>query len=73
MEKGKKQTTYFHPVIRNGWIIKFSVHENSDILLLMVSRYTGQTFIRYFIDEDRAIKFINMMIMKDPTEKLDIT
>jgi hypothetical protein len=32
-----------------------------------VSKYTGQTFLRYFTEEDDAVKFINMITLLDPT------
>lgn len=67
MQEIRSNTTYFQPAVKNGWIIKFSVHKNSDILLIIVSRYTGETFLRYFTDEDHAVKFINMITMMDPT------
>ena len=40
---------------------------NSDILLLITSKYTGQTIVRYFLEEDDAVKFINMVISRDAT------
>lgn len=71
MQDIQSNTTYFTPVVRNGWIIKFSVYQNSDILLVVVSRYTGQTIVRYFGEEDDAVKFINMVITKDASHNLD--
>ena len=71
MQDIQSNTTYFTPVVRNGWIIKFSVYQNSDILLVVVSRYTGQTIVRYFGEEDDAVKFINMVITKDASNNLD--
>ena len=71
MQDIQSNTTYFTPVVRNGWIIKFSVYQNSDILLVVVSRYTGQTIVRYFGEEDDAVKFINMVITKDTSNNLD--
>ena len=67
LQEIRSNTSYFRPAIKNGWIIKFSVHKNSDVLLIIVSKYTGQTFLRYFIEEDDAVKFINMITMLDPT------
>lgn len=67
MQEIKSNTTYFQPVVRNGWIIKFSVYKNTEILLMFVSKYTGQTIVRYFPDEDLAVKYINMIIAKDST------
>jgi len=67
MQEIKSNTTYFQPVVRNDWIIKFSVYKNTEILLMFVSKYTGQTIVRYFPDEDNAVKYINMIISKDST------
>jgi len=73
MQEIKSNTTYFQPAVRNGWIIKFSVYKNSEILLVFVSKYTGQTIVRYFHDEDTAVKYINMVISKDATVYQDHT
>lgn len=71
MQDIQSNTTYFNPVVRNGWVIKFSVYQNSDILLVITSKYTGQTIVRYFGEENDAVKFINMMIAKDATQHQD--
>lgn len=63
----QNNTSYFDPVIRNGWVIKFSVYKNADILLLFTSKYTGQTIVRYFSEEDDAVAYINMLTSKDST------
>lgn len=62
---------FWSPVSRNGWIIKFSVYDSTNILLLFTSQHTGQTLIRYFFDENDAVKFINFICMKDSTERLE--
>jgi hypothetical protein len=67
MQEIRSNTTYFQPVVRNGWIIKFSVYKNTEILLMFVSKYTGQTIVRYFPEEDLAVRYINMIIAKDST------
>jgi hypothetical protein len=77
LEKNKKyreilvDTKYWSPVVRNGWIIKFSVYANSNILIFFISQYTGQTIIRYFTHEDDAVKYINFICLKDPTDLLE--
>lgn len=58
----------FRPVSRNGWAIKFSTHRDSNILLVLTSLYTGQTLVRFFTEESEAVKFINMMMTKNPQE-----
>lgn len=55
----------WQPVERNGWLIKFSIYKEEFVLLTIVSRYTTQTIIRYFTNEDEACKFINFIIDMD--------
>jgi hypothetical protein len=63
------KTMSWQPIIRNGWIIKFSVFDSgSSILLLFVSNHTGHTIIRSFTDEDDAVNFINYVVQLDPAE-----
>lgn len=64
-------TKFWSPVARNGWIIKFSVNLESNILIFFISRFTGQTIIRYFTHEDDAVKFINYICEKDATSLLE--
>jgi len=68
LDQIKSNLTTFRPVVRNGWIIKFSIYNEQYILLTVVSRYTAQTFIRYFVDERGAVNFINMIIDKNSQE-----
>lgn len=72
MQDIQNNTSYFDPVVRNGWVIKFSVYKNSDILLLFTSKFTGQTIIRYFKEEDEAVEFINYMTYQNPMEHLEL-
>lgn len=53
------------PTERNGWIIKFSIFNDDHIMLLFISKYTGQTVIREFNSEDDAVDFINLIIELD--------
>ena len=62
-----KNIQSWSPIMRNDWIIKFSVYKGY-ILLTFTSAYTGQTVIRYYNDEDEACEFINMIIDKDPRD-----
>lgn len=57
---------FWSPVVRNGWLIKFSVNDNENVLITFISVYTNATVIRYFSDEDDAVKFINYMTNQDP-------
>lgn len=66
-----KNIRFWSPVARDGWIIKFSVHQDSEILLIIISQYTGQTLVRYFSDEVDAVKFINFISTKDSSELLE--
>lgn len=61
----------FSPIVRNGWWVKFSMVQ-SNILLIFVSDYTGQTIIRHYTQEKPAVDFINMVIKSDPTEELEL-
>ena len=67
----KSNLDCFHPVVRNGWVIKFSILKNTDILLIFTSKYTGQTIIRYCHSEDDAVDVINMVIDRDATVHQD--
>lgn len=58
----------FHPVVRNGWAIKFSTHRDDNILLIFTSVYTGRTIVRYFTDEQDAVSYINFMMTQNPQE-----
>ncbi len=69
----KNNSTSWSPVNRNGWWIKFSVYKESNILMMFVSRYTGQTIIRYFMDEDDACDYINFVVSHDPRELLELS
>lgn len=52
----------FNSVIRNEWIIKFSIHNETNILLIFHSIETAQTIVRYFTDEGVAVDFINELV-----------
>jgi hypothetical protein len=66
------KTKSWHPVERNGWIIKFSQYRDSNILLFVVSKITGQTIVRYFPHEDEAVSFINIIVELDAYEFYDL-
>lgn len=61
----------FKPIVKNGWVVKFSTHQEHNILILFTSVQTGQTIIRYFTDEDSAVNFINFITEKDSSETWD--
>lgn len=64
-----KNMRSWEPLVRNGWIIKFSIYKNN-ILLSFISVNTGQTIVRYFGDEDLACEFINFVCHHDPMQEL---
>ena len=57
----ESKTKFWQPVVRNGWWIKFSVYRDHFILLMIISRYTGQTVIRYYTSEEEAVAYINFI------------
>ena len=59
-----KNTRSWDPVLRNDWIIKFSIYR-SYVMVFFTSIYTSQTVIRYFNDEDKACDYINYMTQQD--------
>jgi hypothetical protein len=59
------KTKTWHPVERNGWIIKFSVYKEQFVLLTIISRHTGQLIMRHFSNEDDACRFINYVVELD--------
>lgn len=56
------KTKSWQPIARNGWIVKFSVYRDSNVLLTIISQYTGQLIMRHFTDEDDACMFINLIV-----------
>lgn len=64
-----KSICSWDPVVRNGWVIKFSVYKKN-ILLNFTSINTGQTIVKYFGDEDLACEFINFVCHHDSAQKL---
>lgn len=56
------------PTVKNGWHIKFSIHENN-ILFVIQSVFTDQTIVRYFDDEITAVAFLNYLMILDPTKE----
>jgi hypothetical protein len=67
----KSDLKLWSPVERNGWYIKFSIFKGEQVLLIFVSAYTYQTIIRYFDNENEAVKYINFLCEKDPRLQLE--
>ena len=57
----ENNTKFWNGVVRNGWWIKFSIYKDHFILLMIISRYTGQTILRYYDDEQEAVAYINFI------------
>jgi hypothetical protein len=67
----ESKTKFWYPVSRNGWWIKFSTYRDHYILLMIVSKYTAQTIIRYYENEDEAVAFINFIITCNAQDALE--
>ena len=67
----ESKTRFWYPVSRNGWWIKFSTYRDHYILLMIVSKYTAQTIIRYYDDEDEAVAFINFITTCNPNDLIE--
>jgi hypothetical protein len=61
----RNKTKHFMAVQKNGWAIKFSIYDEYHILLMMISIHTSQLIIRYYLDENDAVKFINRITSED--------
>lgn len=61
----------FSPITRNGWTVKLSTYRDANIMLVFCSVYTNQAFIKFFENEDDAVKYINIVISKNSNEILD--
>ena len=62
----KNDLKLWSTVERNGWYIKFSLLRDECVLLIFISSETYQTIIRYFANEDEAVKYINFICEKNP-------
>jgi len=67
-----QKTKSWHPVARNGWIIKFSIFDGNNFLITVISQYTGQAIIRHFTDEDIACSFINFIQDLDAEQIIEL-
>ncbi len=62
----KNDLKLWSTVERNGWYIKFSIFREECVLLIFISSETYQTIVRYFANEDEAVKYINFICEKNP-------
>lgn len=62
--RNNKNFNSFKSIMINDWIIKGSTYDEN-ILLIFVSKCTGQTIIRHFIDEDESCKYINFVTTRN--------
>jgi len=67
----QSKSRFYQSVNRNGWWIKFSTYRDHYILLMIISRYTAQTIIRYYQDEDEAVAFINFITTCNPNDLIE--
>lgn len=72
VERIKSNTKHFQPILREGWVIKFSIYECDNVLLTIISSYTEQTIIRYFKNENDAVDFINRVTVENPEKYLNL-
>jgi hypothetical protein len=68
----RNKTKHFMAVQKNGWAIKFSIYDDYHILLMMVSVHTSQAIIRYFLDEDDAVDFINRITSENSQYEIEL-
>jgi hypothetical protein len=66
VERIRSNTKHFLPILRGGWVIKFSIYEFDNILITVISSYTEQVIIRYFNKEQDAVDFINRLVVENP-------
>jgi hypothetical protein len=71
-ERIRSNTKHFLPILRGGWVIKFSIYEFDNILITVISSYTEQVIIRYFTKERDAVDFINRLVVENPEKYLSI-
>lgn len=61
----KTDLVSFIPIIKNGWVIKFSLYAETKVLVVFMSLYTHQVVVRYFNSEDLAASYINFVVDHD--------
>lgn len=49
------------PIIRNGWLIKFSHIPDIGVLLCIISLHTHQVIMRHMKEEAEAVAFIHLV------------
>jgi hypothetical protein len=62
------KTKSWQPVVKNGWLIKFSVYKENCVLLLILSKSTSQTIVRHFTSEDYACEYITYIVQLDSAQ-----
>jgi hypothetical protein len=60
------------PVSKNGWLIKYSIYRDTNILLNVFSTKTNQLIIRHYTNEDDACMFLNYILDLDPELTYDL-
>jgi hypothetical protein len=68
-QEAKSKLKSFIPVIKNGWLIKFSTFSGENVLLVFMSIHTHQIIVRHYDSEDFAVNYINFVIGHDSTKQ----
>lgn len=64
-QEARTKLKSFVPVVKNGWMIKFSTFLDDNVLISFMSLNTHQVIIRHFPSEDEAVNYINFVIKHD--------
>lgn len=56
--------------VKNGWAIKISTVQNNNILIVVASQYTSQSFVLYSKSEEEACIKINTITKNNARELL---
>jgi hypothetical protein len=64
-KSSNKDLVSFIPIIKNGWLIKFSLFDKTQVLIIFMSLYTHQVVIRFFDNEEHAANYINFVSSHD--------
>jgi hypothetical protein len=62
--------SFWGPVDRNGWRIRFSIHNHQSVIISAVSAFSGQYIIKFFNDEDKAVDFLELLSQRDPRKPI---
>lgn len=60
-----RKTKCWNAAKKKNWNVKFSIYDEATILVTIQCRITGQTYLRFFNDEDVAVQFITFVTRLD--------